>query len=82
MTENLLSMVRNADSTTDQLDALAAAVERQTEQLRYLETALKAVGRATGVGICGRCSKCSDGVMLSHDGALKCSSCNTTCYLG
>lgn len=82
MTEEPLSMVRNADSTTDQLDALAAAVERQTEQLRYLEAALKAIGRTTGVGICGRCSKCADGVMLSHEGVLTCSSCNTTCYLG
>lgn len=82
MKEELLTMSRNADSTTERLDALAAAVERQAEQIQYLEAALKAVGRATGIGVCGRCSKCSDGVMLSQDGVLKCTSCGTTCYLG
>ncbi|RDI72085.1 hypothetical protein [Halopelagius longus] len=82
MNEELLSRTRNANSTDERLDALAAAVEKQGEQIRWLETALKAVGRATGVNVCGRCSKCSDGVMLSQDGVLKCSSCGTTCYLG
>lgn len=82
MNEELLSTTRDADSTDERLDALAAVVERQAEQIQYLETALKAVGRATGIGVCGRCSKCSDGVMLSTDGVLKCSSCGTNCYLG
>lgn len=82
MNDELLSTTRNADSTNERLDALAAAVERQEEKIRWLETALKAVGRATGVSVSGRCSKCSDGVMLSQDGVLKCSSCGTSCYLG
>lgn len=82
MNEKLLNTTQNADSTDERLDALADVVEKQTKQIKYLETAIKAIGQETGIGICGECSKCSNGVMLSQDGALKCSSCGTVCYLG